>query len=84
MRFSLLTLFVAPFVIAGVVVGVAVAPSNVGLDGLQRRCSAPGEYCNSGESCCPGSRCLADPPNTGVDRLVDLAGAYFGCRNRVE
>ncbi|KAI5988397.1 hypothetical protein EDD15DRAFT_2289589 [Pisolithus albus] len=66
MRFTLLTLFVAPFVIAGVVVGVAVTPSNVGLDGLQKRCSAPGEYCNSGESCCPGSRCLSDPPNTGV------------------
>ncbi|KAI6109273.1 hypothetical protein EDD16DRAFT_1596014 [Pisolithus croceorrhizus] len=69
MRFTLLTLSVAPFVIAGVVVGVAVSPNDAGLGGLQRRCSGPGEYCTSPDSCCPGSRCLADWPHAGVCKV---------------
>ncbi|KAI6163301.1 hypothetical protein EDD17DRAFT_1507308 [Pisolithus thermaeus] len=46
MRFTLLTLFVAPFVTA--VVGAAVGSNNVGLDGLEKRqtnCGAAGGTC---------------------------------------
>ncbi|KAI6039673.1 hypothetical protein EDC04DRAFT_2603082 [Pisolithus marmoratus] len=65
MRFNLLTMFVAPVILAGVVVGMAVSPNNGGPDGFEKRCSEPGGYCTYGE-CCPGSRCEADYPNVGV------------------
>ncbi|KAI6140597.1 hypothetical protein BKA82DRAFT_1004407, partial [Pisolithus tinctorius] len=65
MRFTLLTLFVAPFITA--VVGAAISSNNAGFDGLERRgCGAPGLSCTIFEStlvCCPGLTCTAYPPN---------------------
>ncbi|KIK14116.1 hypothetical protein PISMIDRAFT_688218, partial [Pisolithus microcarpus 441] len=60
MRFTLLTLFVAPFITA--VVGAAVGTSNVGLDGLEKRqeCGRSGGTCtlfSSSAACCPGLTC---------------------------
>ncbi|KAI6039655.1 hypothetical protein EDC04DRAFT_2603072 [Pisolithus marmoratus] len=61
MRFTLLTLFVAPFITA--VVGAAVGSNNVGLDGLEKRdvCGRAGGTCTMFTSdlvCCSGLSCI--------------------------
>ncbi|KAI6105263.1 hypothetical protein EDD16DRAFT_1586462, partial [Pisolithus croceorrhizus] len=70
MRFTLLTLFVAPFVTA--VVGAAVGSNNVGLDGLEKRqtnCGAAGGTCTLFASqlvCCEGLTCVPDGSSQAV------------------
>ncbi|KAI6099300.1 hypothetical protein EDD16DRAFT_1659528 [Pisolithus croceorrhizus] len=69
MRFTSLTLFVAPFITA--VVGVAINPNNAGLGSLQKKdtCVPLGGTCDSLEVCCPGWVCHYGP--TAVVGLCD-------------
>ncbi|KAI6015500.1 hypothetical protein BKA83DRAFT_4342718 [Pisolithus microcarpus] len=59
MRFTLLTLFVAPFITA--VVGAAVSPNNAGLQKKGEICIAEGDCCDSLKICCLGLVCYYPP-----------------------
>lgn len=73
MRFNLLTLWVVPFIVAGIVVGIAVSPNDAGFDGLEKRCSGKGGYCTYPSECCSPWSCQADWPNPERDHGVVIA-----------